>query len=299
MKLRRISGKKILFLALLSVGCFVEHTRNYAHAQYFLPSSSRATGGTGRASVSAADGLFLNPSAVALANSFEMDIYYRDGSLDQGAQETMWGITMMDNSTDVVVPGAITYMQNRRHFSGIGYVDEKYWRGTVGKFWSKGLAFGFSVDYLNQRDQDKQKFTQWDSSMGASLHATKSFSAAITYNQFLDADSEIPEHLRLQPSFGFGLRYKYQSIIEVLVDSEKQILGRGRERWSSGAGLRTFLGDFFGFSLGTRQNGPSKTELYSLGLSFLGPKMQIHYAFEMDADESKYGMHSVDLRMPF
>lgn len=289
----------LMSLAKFALVLFIQHTQNFAEAQYFTSPSASSMGGTGRAAVEPADGLFLNPAVVALAGPFELDAYFRDGYLEAQQHENVFGLSVMDNSDDVVVPGAITYLRGHRTFPGLPSVDEQLWQFSVAKFYSQRLAFGIMGNYLSQRPQVGKKVTQWNAGVGLAYHFHSSFSLAGSFMNFLDQGDDVPAHLRQPPILGLGIRYMFDKVFEARADVYREEKFNPDKKASYGLGLKVFALEFLNFHFGGRWEGLADRTLATAGLCFNGPKIKIDYSFEKNVDRTRGAMHSVDIRVPF
>ncbi len=241
----------------------------------------------------------MNPSAVALASSFELDVYYRDGELAEKTRENFLGITILDNSLDVVLPGALTYLQGRRTFKDLPSVDEQFIQASLGKFYSNNLSFGFGIVRLSQEVETGEKFMQWDGILGAAYHISSSASVGLSYSYFANPASKIPVHLRLAPTVGLGLRYNFKQVVEGRLDISRQEKDNPDKKGVIGLGVETYASKFLHLMIGGKWDDYNQRRFVTTGLSFKGPKLQVTYSFEKNIDLTRAAVHGVDIRMPF
>ena len=103
-----------------------------AQAQYFTGPSVNALGGAGAAARGSSVNMLVNPASVALMNSIETDGLYRNGDLSGGRTESFYGLSIADNTKDVLIAGGFTYLRGTRKFNGLETQDQ-FWNISLGQ----------------------------------------------------------------------------------------------------------------------------------------------------------------------
>ncbi|MCB0407815.1 MAG: hypothetical protein KDD34_06390, partial [Bdellovibrionales bacterium] len=121
----------IFKVALLLCISGLNHNLNFAQAQYITGPNSMSLGGAGVAGLNSADSVFINPASVSRPTSFEVDLLYQDGYVQNTDHKSLFGFLVVDNSEGILFPGAVGYIRGSRLYSGY-FSQDQMWHITVG-----------------------------------------------------------------------------------------------------------------------------------------------------------------------
>ena len=256
-------------------------------------------GGAGLASAEVSESVFLNPASLAHAPSFSSGWFYKDGFVKGENHTTDYGATFVDNSKDVFVPGAFSYIKRNRNFEGLAPADETYWQVAVGKFMHDQFSMGLTLYYL-AIETDGKKYTRLNGDLGFMWNPSPNFGWGVVIYNLRKPDLETPDYLNYKPFAAIGLNFILTELVRVRMDIGQQLIDNPLGRHVIKAGLETFINRFVVLRLGGQFDRLVGTDETTLGLSFLGPRFSLDYAINYrQSDVSKGPLHSVDLRIPF
>lgn len=248
-------------------------------AQAYNSSISRATGGTGRAAVEAGD-VYLNPATMA---------HVRGRFLASTFAQDEWSVSLGDNTSESVIPGAFAYTNVKKDLLGSTF-EESDFALTLAEFVADKWAFGVTGHYREQKYLNKS-YRQTNGDLGVLYNPTEAIGlAAVIYDVFGE-NTSAPESLRRKTSVGAGFNYIFKEIARIRVDATSEsVYMLGVETY-----MTRFLISRFGFSSNTEDS----RDLITAGLGFKGPRFAFNYAYEGNTRTSGDYRHSVDLVIPF
>lgn len=271
-----------------------------AQAQYFHGPISSSLAGTGRAATEPEEGILLNPAVLPHARGFSSALFYADGELAKGLGETGMGLSLIDNTEGVMMPGGLFYMRQRRSFPGLPHVDEQYVTASMGRFLTTHLAGGFSVHYRSIDEEHGIERTVWNGSVGLLWAPHPLWGLALVGDHLADrVNSDLPHHLQELPELGVGGVYLYQKIFRLRLDGVKALQDNPDNRWRLGLGFETFTNEYTVIRFGFESDDRVHRRFGSFGWAFVGPRLKIDYSFKKNVDSGNGAMHSVDFRIPF
>lgn len=272
-----------------------------AHAiDAFQGPLSSSLGGTGRAGLEGAEGVFLNPAQVSLIKHYELDAIYRDGYVDNGQHRQAYAVGAGDNSSEVLFPGALHYIRLRDTGRAQEPVKGELWHVAIGELLaSDSLAVGISGYRLSYKMQDFNESTQWNYSLGAIYLINPEFGVAYTLNNLAHPSSKVPQGLREEVQQAAGLYAVVAEIASLRFDISRNEVGNVDKKLVYMAAFESMSGKFVVFRTGYRRDEQRDQRVLSLGLGFNGPRLKFDYAFEKNLQHTSGALHSVDLRLPF
>lgn len=257
-------------------------------------------GGTGRAASEVEEGIFLNPAVLPHSRDFSSSLFYADGENGEGLGETVLGLTLVDNTEGVIVPGGLSYLRKRRTFPDFSPVDEHYCLVSVGGFLDDHLTGGLSLHYRSLQQESGLKESIWNGSLGFIWAPQSNWGLALVWDHFISSQEKgLPISLRDLPELGFGLVYIYERIFRFRADLSKALLENPQEKWRLGLGLETFTDTFFAVRLGAEVDDRTNAQFMTTGLAFAGPRLKMDYSFRKNLKSGGGAMHGVDFRIPF
>lgn len=285
-------------ISLVLILLFFHGYRAESSSAYFTGPVSSAMGGAGRAAVEPVESHFRNPAVVAHAPQIDMGVYYQDGYRAPQNHETTYGFSIVDNTEEIICPGAVGYLQNRRAIAGT-YINEKYIQGSLGGFIVPQLSFGIAGVYVNHDIENGKTFKQWDGMFGFLYTPTSNLGLAFTYAYFLEPPKDLPAMLVLQPTISLAGHYIFEEFLRLRLDLSRWEKNNDDKKWIIEAGIETKMPEFFVFRIGSQWNDIERRSYITAGLGFDGPRLKIDYSFQKMRGVEGYTMHGVDMRVPF
>ncbi len=271
-------------------------TSNYSTAEVYTGPVSESTGGAGRAATETPETILLNPASIVHAKVFALGMYFADGYKSPNLHERLYGATLIDNHEESFAPGGLTYFDRKRHFAGVGTVEEMFAQATLGKFIGKYFSMGVAVTYLKQKFIEKH--TQWNGQVGAMYTPNDKLGFGLVVQNFVKPKDTIPEFLRESLNIGFGTTYLLSRYFKVKADVVAYDLeGRGwRGKYMVGA--ESDISDYFAFRLGYRNSDITSHNHFTFGAGLKTPRFGVDYSVSFKEGDRRGAMHSVDIRAP-
>ena len=287
-------------VVLFSAAVFIYLIPAQVQAQYYTGPISSALGGTGRAASEPEEGVFLNPAVLPHAKEFSTALFYDDGQVGDGLGETTLGVSFVDNTEGIFIPGSVSYLRRRRTFPGMPSVNEEYWQVSVGKFVTQYLSLGLSIHNRSIDQEGAEDFTYWNGSLGGLWAPSPQWGLGLVWENFSAKQKDsIPGYLEDLPEVGLGFVYLFENILKARLDASQLLEENPDKKWKLGLGVETYLNNFMALRLGAELDEVSDRQFVTAGLAFLGPRLKIDYAFRKNTKDGKGAMHSVDFRVPF
>ncbi|MDC0980377.1 hypothetical protein OAQ84_01440 [Bdellovibrionales bacterium] len=286
-------------LLALAFFLYFYNTQNLVSAQYFTGTVAQSLGGSGRAGAEEGEETFLNPAALAHANSYAADLVYGDDNRFKGESGYFWAISFSDNNQDVFFPGALQFVKKLRSFEGLPSVEETFWQLSTGNFYFKQLAIGLSLYRLQLEVAQSEGHTFWDGVIGFNYNPAGDFAVALVFYNVFGSPEAVPEHLRQPQSIMAGGTYLVTDFVRVRLDMGRQVQLNPDTEWKIQGGLESFLNDFIVLRFGWDSDPARDYQGATIGLSFNGPRLKMDYAFVENSSSGGGQLHSVDLRIPF
>lgn len=272
-------SRPLSYLIKLPVLILIYVSANSALAQGYNSSISRATGGTGRAAVEAGD-VYLNPATMA---------HVRGRFLASTFAENEWSVSLGDNTSESVIPGAFAYTNVKKDVLGSTF-EESDFALTLAEFVAGKWAFGVTAHYREQKYLEKS-YRQTNGDLGVLYNPIETIGLAMVVYDIFGENSKAPEALRRQTSVGAGFNYIFKEIARFRIDATTDSLYM--------VGVETYMTRFLISRIGFSSNTEDSRDLITAGLGFKGPRFGFNYAYEGNPKTSGDYRHSVDLVIPF
>lgn len=260
---------------------------------------SAAMGGTGRAGISSSEGALINPATIPLIKTAEVIGYFRDGYLDDGQHRQGWALGAVDNSEDVLFPGALHYARIRDTGRAGDPSDGEIWHVSGAYLLSDRLSVGASAYRVQYDVGNDPHYTQWSGSLGTIVLINEDLSFAYVIDNIGKPGSSTPQGLRqdLQQSVGSFYRFAQLATVRFDVSRVEKFNPDHKLNWM--LGLESALNEFMVFRAGYRRDELAESKIYCAGIGFNGPRLRFDYTVEKNAEHTSGALHSVDLRVPF
>lgn len=268
-------------------------------AQIFTGPASASLGGSGRAGLSGAESVFLNPALVPLIQMTEVIGYYKDGQAGPGRHQNAWGVGAVDSNKEAFFPAALHYMRTRDTGIAPVAVNGEIYHLAIGKNVSDHLAVGLSGFRLKHSVAGDRSYTQWNGSLGFLVLLSEDMGFAYVLNNIAGPGSEVPSGLREDMNQGVGIYGAVAEMARIRFDVTREERFNPDKKMTYMVGIESMVNDYMLFRMGFRRDELSDQRFYTAGLGFNGPRMKIDYGFEKNARGTEGAVHSVDMRVPF
>lgn len=269
-----------------------------ARAQYFSGPSVNALGGAGAAARGGSINMLANPATVALMTTVEANAQYRNGDLSDGRTESFYGLSIADNTEDVVIAGGVTYLRGTKKFDSLESQDQ-YWNVSLGKVLGRRFALGGSVLFLDSQVEGGDSYKQYSGTLGGLLILSEEFTFGAVFDSFANPASEVPLPIRLTPTGRVGLRWTPKDFLSVRLDVSRREHENPDREGAVHFGMESFVNQFTIIRLGGRVDDFHKQNYFTAGWGFNGPRLKLNYSLEKPLKESNGAMHSVDMLISF
>ena len=269
-----------------------------ARATLFQGPLSSSMGGTGRAAMDGAEGAFLNPALLPLLKDYEVDGYYRDGSVDPGQHRQAWGLGAGDNNADAAFPGTLHYIRLRDTGLASGPANGELWHVAVGKAIGN-FSFGASLYRLSEVVENDQEYVQWNGSLGALWIINQDMGVAYVLNNLAKPGSEVPMGLRQDMQEGVGFFATLAEVARLRFDITRNEVFNPDKKMVYMVGMENQAGGFTIMRWGYRLDDQAGQRYLTAGVGFHGPRLKLDYSFEKNLYGTSDALHSVDIRLPF
>lgn len=250
-------------------------------------SVSTATGGTGRGTPEAIDGVPLNPGMVGLLPTKFLSANYTN---------EQWGITISDNGREALFPAALSFTR-----SDVNNFKTQQVSLAVAYAYKKLFGVGANVSLLEYEGSGLivgQKYRQSVGDIGFLYSPMTEFGVGLVFNKVASSKSDVPETLQKQKTMGLGGQFTYQNFIRFRFDMESGVDYK-TERLTYMGGIETFMNDWVVFRFGYQNNNVITKNYSTVGLGFSGPQFGLHYAYISNVANNEDDQHSIDLGIPF
>jgi hypothetical protein len=283
------------FAVLLSVTQFSA----VSHAQYLTGPVASAGGGAGRAAAEDDEPIFINPAALVHGSVFSSSLFFADGYEAKQQRDTWYGVSVADNSEDVLFSGGFTFVQRHRTFEFLPTRDEQFYQASMGRFVLPHLALGLSVNYLISDIEGDKKYEQWDGNIGAHYNPTPEIGLAIVFYNVGPRDHDVPLVIQNFDKVSVGTYYIFRQYFRLRADFSQQQEVNPDKKMQYQIGGETEVSKFWFVRAGFDKDELTGVKLLTAGFTFDGPRIKLDYFYRKNSDFSEGAMHGVDLRLPF
>lgn len=289
---------RIVKVVVLLVVSGLYHTLNFAAAQYFPGPTGLSLGGAGVAGFKSSESVLLNPASVVYQPFVDVALYYTDGNVQKGVNQTRFGVSIVDNSEDVVFPGGISYFRGSRNFYGVG-AEEQLWLVSLGKAMGPQWSLGFNIAHLTSSIKNLKEFKQLAGSFGLLYSQSSLWALGFVYEHGGDPDALLPVAFRLHSRTQFGFKLQPQEIFAIYFDVSRQENNNPDKKMAFHSGVESFTNAFTVLRLGMKWDNFARQNFVSFGLGFDGPRLKANYSFQKALKGTGGALHGVDFRVHF
>lgn len=267
--------------------------------------SAKNLGFAGSGSVNAwSTGLSMehNPAALSLNADLEFGVGYLNGELPEDFDQSGY-YGFVKDSLSSFFPSR----RNRRVKSAAGSPesfpfaaalsfderktdssDARSYQLSLSRVWRKKISVGSSVRYTDGNGSGGA-LQKWSGDLGAVYKSSKRLQFGLSWIN-VNSSSSLEERVR------FGAGFNALKLVKAFFDVEYS-LEDIEDEISFGGGFEAKIKKFFAFRGGYFASGGDRPDYIGVGVSFKGPKLQVHYGAKIDAD-TKAALHSVDFLLP-
>ncbi len=250
-----------------------------ASAQVYNGSVSAATGGTGRAAVSAGDSSFLNPATLPYLRGYYF--YSLVGSKELG-------VGFSDNTPEALVPAAFSYYQRD---------SLKDFKLSIADFLGRKWTAGISAHYY-QVVQAERSINHINGDVAFAYAPMPRLGFGLVFYNVTGETKDFPQAYKVYPQVGLGTNYIMQDFFRLRADVLSDI-NNSFARLTSMFGFESYLNKWMLLRFGYRDENSTRRQLATAGFGFDLPRFKLNYAYEGEVQDSSDSRHSVDLAVPF
>ncbi|MCB0340797.1 MAG: hypothetical protein H6626_11080 [Pseudobdellovibrionaceae bacterium] len=278
----------------------LELTPNLAFAQYFKSAVYFGMGGASVAGTEDAVAMFSNPASLPHAELFESGLFYADQKNAEGLGRSYYGLSLVDNSEEVALPGGLGVFKGRSYRPGLPVLDETYVHVAAGGFFYPHWSVGLGVIYLNQASEDgAEKYEQWNGTFGILFNPHPDFGVGLAYAHFVKPSDQVEISARLRPKAALGAHYLFSKYFQLAGDINYFPEANSDDPWGYSLGMDSRAGKYMVFRTGFERDPSLDQSRWALGVGFSGPRLKIDYAYSRPTEGDNSALHHVDLRLPF
>ena len=232
--------------------------------------------------------------------TFTQGYFYRGGYSNPSERNRWLGISLQDNSENLVSTGGLLYGQEDRSFLNLADYKERRIQISLASFVRKHFSFGMSVYNIRRDVENDKEYEFYDGNFGFLWNPLPSLGVGLRYDNFAKhGTAGVPTHIRLRDQLTIGTNYVVMETVRARLDLSQQMESNPNNRVDFRAGLESFFDAFFVLRFGFERAQLEDRKYYSAGIGFTGPRLRIDYSYRKNADYSGGALHSVDFRLPF
>ncbi|MGH1467460.1 MAG: hypothetical protein ACRBBP_01075 [Bdellovibrionales bacterium] len=247
--------------------------------------------------------MMLNPAALSLNADLEFGAGYGDGELSLDLDRKGyygWAKDSLSSAFQTrrnrAVRNSVASEQESFPFAaafmfGDYKTDQKKYKSyklSVSRVLTRRISLGGTVNYLDGRSFG-QSLDKWQGDLGLVFRQSDKVYLGLSWLN-LNSNDELEERLRAGGGFYFSKLLRFFVDVDYsLEDTEDEL--------SFGGGFEAQIRKFFAFRSGYFVDSGDGEDHLGLGVSFMGPRLQLHYGVRIEMD-SKAALHSVDFSLP-
>lgn len=266
--------------------------------EFFRGPLSSSLGHSGRAGLDSAESALINPALLPLMKASTMNLYYRDGYLEDAQHSNSMGIGIFDHSEGVWFPGALHYFRLRDTGRAPLAAEGELWHAGLGFHVNPQLALGLSA-YRLSYDVAGSSTEQWNGSLGGLFKITPEFGVAYVLDNLAKPGSEVPTALREDLEQSLGFFGAIADMAHMRFDVSRRERHNPKHKMAYMTGIETQSHKYLLVRVGFKRDELRDQSLWTAGFTFNGPRLKVDYSAEKSAERATGVLHSVDLRLPF
>lgn len=258
-------------------------------AQDFIPIQEKAQGQALSGSIQTNESLYSNPAASSFVN-----IYSIDGSL---SLPRSFAVSVLDTQTSGF-GGAIGYYRKAAdsdYFSSETASSKKWIQGAklalMGKL-SNTIGIGVSGKSIWGPDSLGKDSKVLDADVGVLFNGGLFQLGAVLRNVLGGKES-----MRLSREYSIGGKISYDQILSLSVATQANV--NSATPYQVGVGAEYVSPYYFGLRGGYRFSTQENINFWSVGASFISPRLSLHYALEMPSQPNTPSDHMLGTTILF
>ncbi len=279
-------------------------------SQTSIGAISGALAGAGRSAADIGESYLLNPASVAHLRGAAILFgtnSFRPGSqeLDQHESYDGWHMSLNENNPDSILGSSIYLSQTHASASDRNLLEATQFNDawfTIGNFIMPRLSAGLSY-HFHESQTDLRDYQEHNFGVGFLWTPLENLGVGFSIQNMRTPLKEIPENLSLGSTGGIGLLYFHKDFLRLRLDYSRKIHKLASHSYADWAfGLENFVTPWLLARVGIAQqvsDERAKTQKFTFGLGFAGPRFGIHYGFQQLQIAQTGTEHSVDFMIPF
>lgn len=260
------------------------------------------------------DGAFINPAALSLNGVLAYGGGFTDGYKGEADHEkSFYGWVaeslngsfntqeLIENRSELMssrgfpLAAAFSYLKSKT--TGALPLRYESYGLNLSKTYGRRLAFGLYFNAFDAQERGGVRGTEfsWSGGLGALYRFSNNMNFGVSGQNLFDTGDRIKlKNLGKNPKVQAALSYKFKDFFKVFADLSYDL--ETEKSYLVGA-FESKTGKFFAFRLSVGYDELIEDMRLGFGLSFAGPKLQLHYGLAVEA-ESGSALHSVDFSLP-
>ena len=242
-----------------------------------------------------------NPASLVHAKAFVSSVIYQGGFVDFSERQEHTTASLIDNGDDIFAAGAFVYSQGKSSFPTLTDFQEERFQISFGKFLFQQFSLGMNINYFLREVHTGDLYRLWDADLGLLWNPRHNFAIGALYESLANHSLKTPESIRPLDRLTLGANYLFMPQFRLRADMTRltEASSDFGGDWDFRFGLESFIDAWFVFRFGYEAQNSQDRNFYSMGLGFVGPRLNIDYAYRKNRDFSQGELHSVDFRLPF
>ncbi len=301
-----------LFITFFFLNSFIlgwSQDGNALSSSYSPGAISGALAGAGNSSVDIGESYIINPATVAHLRGAAITMgnsSYQDSDKDaKKIQSGGWHFSLNEFGEDSIFATSIYVSKGDSRDRSSLYTNQSFndvWL-TIGNFVMPNLSAGLSYRIHDTLTTFK-KYQEQGIGVGFLWNPVDSLGVGFSMQNLVPIGKrEIPNELTLGTHNGIGILYIYDQYLRIRMDYSKiihKLDSQSSTEWAFG--LENAINSWILTRIGISQSlseTQEKTQKWTFGMGFSGPRFGIHYAFQQYKLSQNGQEHGVDLVIPF
>ncbi len=226
-------------------------------------------------------------------------LLYYDGYNARNEHDNVYGISVTDNSDDLLLSGAYIYAHQTRSFATRNDLVEEYHQLSMGQFLFKHFSLGASLIYLTSEISSVGKYEQINGHLGAFYNPAPDIALAFVAYNVAGRTKGVPAEVEQGNKLALGVVWVADPLLRVRFDVSQMQVQNPDRQFEYQLGLESKTSDYFLFRGGVDQDDWAQRKYWSMGVGFDGPRAKIDYFYRKNFEFGSAALHGVDIRVPF
>lgn len=273
----------------------------FSFSNAYLPNAgpiSLSMGGGGRAAFNVAEGLYLNPAAVAINGGYYLAGTYLHGDIFSGVGGDEYGAVVADGNEENIIPAALGFRSSKYSLNSQEVKSQSFRLGTAYSFRNFSVGVAAQRTALNSTGLSLDE-VQYQADIGALWSVNDKIVLGLVGQNILSPNQNIPIEIQSKKLIALGAQYVGATHFSLRWDILYPLQDNDLHRIVHQMGMDSKFYDEFHFRFGYELDDYIGQSRYALGLGWEGPRLKFAYAFQQTLRNSTNDRHMIDLWLNF